>query len=180
LGELKTLANIIQSSVDKIEEVLSANAFVLPSSNALESEAARMHPGIQSAGSLITSAAAQLMTLVRPAPFVVSDIALQFHVSTAMRTAVSTHVAEILRDAGPKGFHARDIAKPTGVHPAKLARVLRLLATNYIFIEVSPDVFANNRLSTVLDTGRPVEELISNPESKHIGTLGMVSYIEHT
>jgi hypothetical protein len=158
LGELKTLANIIQSSVDKIEEVLSANAFVLPSSNALESEAARMHPGIQSAGSLITSAAAQLMTLVRPAPFVVSDIALQvnrivpmtiahvtndagvikFHVSTAMRTAVSTHVAEILRDAGPKvtsdilsvesspdhifpqGFHARDIAKPTGVHPAKL------------------------------------------------------------
>jgi hypothetical protein len=29
LGELKTLANIIQSSVDKIEEVLSANAFVL-------------------------------------------------------------------------------------------------------------------------------------------------------
>jgi hypothetical protein len=29
LGELKTLANIIQSSVDEIEEVLSANAFAL-------------------------------------------------------------------------------------------------------------------------------------------------------
>jgi hypothetical protein len=41
------------------------------------------------------------------------------------------------------------------------ARVLRLLATNHIFIEVSPDVFANNRLSTVLDTGKPVEELVS-------------------
>jgi hypothetical protein len=27
---------------------------------------------------------------------------MKFHVSTAMRTAVSTHVAEILRDAGPK------------------------------------------------------------------------------
>ena len=40
-------------------------------------------------------------------------------------------------------------------------RVLRLLATNHIFIEVSPDVFANNRISTVLDTGKPVEELIS-------------------
>jgi hypothetical protein len=36
-----------------------------------------MHPGIQSAGSLITSAAAQLMTLVRPAPVVVSDVAMQ-------------------------------------------------------------------------------------------------------
>jgi hypothetical protein len=71
LGELKTLANIIQSSVDEIEEVLSADAL------SLESEAARMHPSIQSAGSLITSAAAQLMTLVRPAPVVVSDVAMQ-------------------------------------------------------------------------------------------------------
>jgi hypothetical protein len=97
-----------------------------------------------------------------------------------MRTAVSTHVAEILRDAGPKGLHARDIAKPTGVDPAKLARVLRLLATNHIFIEVSPDVFANNRLSNVLDTGKPIEELVSNPESKYNGTLGITSLIEHS
>lgn len=41
------------------------------------------------------------------------------------------------------------------------ARVLRLLATNHIFVEVSPDVFANNRLSSVLDTGKPVEELLA-------------------
>jgi hypothetical protein len=36
-----------------------------------------MHPTIQSAGSLITSAAAQLMTLVRPAQLVILDIVLQ-------------------------------------------------------------------------------------------------------
>ncbi len=75
------------------------------------------------------------------------------------------------------------------------ARVLRLLATNHIFTEVSPDVFANNRLSSVLDTGKSVEELLARlvlnlvvssneltvvrPESKHIGTLGMTSIIEH-
>ena len=41
------------------------------------------------------------------------------------------------------------------------ARILRLLATNYIFTEVSPDVFANNRLSSVLDTRKPVEELLA-------------------
>ncbi|KAI9441018.1 S-adenosyl-L-methionine-dependent methyltransferase [Lactarius indigo] len=181
LWELKTLANIIQSSVNKIEEVLSANALVLPPSNApfsLESEASRMHPSIQSAGLHITSAAAQLMALVRPAPLIVTDVMMQYHVSTAMRVAVSTHVAEILRDAGSKGLHAWEIATPTGVHPSKLARILRLLATNHIFVEVSPDVFANNRLSTVLDSGKPVEELISNPESKHIGTLGIASIIE--
>jgi hypothetical protein len=74
------------------------------------------------------------------------------------------------------------------------ARVLRLLATNHIFIEVTPDVFANNRLSSVLDTGKSVEELlarlawssiirvnlltIASPESKHVGTHGMASIIE--
>ncbi|KAH8978096.1 O-methyltransferase [Lactarius hatsudake] len=103
-------------------------------------------------------------------------LVMQFHVSTAMRTAVSTHVAEILRDAGPKGLHACEIAKPTGVHPAKLSRVLRLLANkSHLHRRSHRMCFANNRLSTVLDTGKPVDELISNPESKFIGTLGMTS-----
>ena len=44
------------------------------------------------------------------------------------------------------------------MHPA---RILRLLATNHIFAEVSPDVFANNRLSSALDTGKSVEELLA-------------------
>ena len=74
------------------------------------------------------------------------------------------------------------------------ARILRLLATNHIFIEVSPDVFANNRLSSALDTGKSVEELLArlskpngqqnlqqtddvSPESKHTITFGIVSHI---
>ena len=75
------------------------------------------------------------------------------------------------------------------------ARILRSLATNYIFTEVAPDVFANNRPSSVLDSGKSVEELLARlapstavtsdelmivrPESKHIGTLGITSMIEH-
>jgi hypothetical protein len=80
LAELKTLANIIQSSVDDIEAAVKANAFTFPSSNvpvSLESEAPRMHPTIHSAGSFITSAAAQLMTLVRPTPLVIIDVMMQ-------------------------------------------------------------------------------------------------------
>ncbi|KAH9993365.1 O-methyltransferase [Russula vinacea] len=182
LAELKALVNLMQSSVEQIEAVVSANSFTYPSPDStftLESEAPRMHPAIQSAGSLITSAASQLITLVRPAPLSLFDTAQQFHLSTAVRTAISTHVAEILRDAGPKGKHVSEIAKPTGVHHGKLARILRLLATNYIFTEVTPDVFANNRLSSVLDTGKPVEELLASPESKHIGTLGISSLLGH-
>jgi hypothetical protein len=137
LAELKALVNIIQSSVEQIEAVVSANSFSYPSPDStfgLESEAPRMHPAIQSAGSLITSAASQLITLVRPAPVTLIDTMMQvklnicyyhvfllttvrilkFHVSTAMRNAISMHVAEILRDAGPKVtfFHNRFAPAP--------------------------------------------------------------------
>jgi hypothetical protein len=42
-----------------------------------------------------------------------------------------------------------------------VARVLRVLATQHIFKEVSPDVFANNRLSSIFDTGKSVDLLIA-------------------
>ena len=80
LGEMKALLSIIQSSVNKIEEALTANASVLPSSNApfsRESESPLLRPSVRSAGALITSAAAQLMTLVTPAPLVISDMVMQ-------------------------------------------------------------------------------------------------------
>ena len=74
------------------------------------------------------------------------------------------------------------------------ARILCLLATNHIFIEVSPDVFANNGLSSASDTGKSVEELLArlskpngqqnlqqtddvSPESKHTIIFGIVSHI---
>jgi len=80
LAELKALANIIQSSVGDIEAAVNANAFTFPSPKtpfSFESEAPHMHPSIQAAGSLITSAAAQLMAIVRPAPLVILDVTMQ-------------------------------------------------------------------------------------------------------
>jgi len=41
----------------------------------------------------------------------------------------------------------------------KLALILLVLASRLIFKEVRPDVFANNKLSSVLDKGLAVEEL---------------------
>jgi len=80
LAELKALVDIIQSSVEQIEATVTANSFTYPSPNSAfsrETEAPRMHPAILSAGSLITSAASQLITLVRPAPFTLFDTTLQ-------------------------------------------------------------------------------------------------------
>jgi hypothetical protein len=80
LAELKSLANIIQTSVAQIESVVAANSFTLPSSESTftpESEGPRMHPDIQSAAVLIASAAAQIATLVRPAPLTLLDTTMQ-------------------------------------------------------------------------------------------------------
>jgi hypothetical protein len=84
LAELKALANIIQSSIEQIEATVTTNSFTYPSPDStfsLETEAPRMHPAIMSAGSLITSAATQLITLVRPAPLTLFDIMMQVTLS---------------------------------------------------------------------------------------------------
>ena len=86
LAELKALGNIIQSSIEQIEATVTTNSFAYPSPDStfsLETEAPRMHPAILSAGSLITSAAAQLITLVRPAPLTLFDIMMQVTLSVS-------------------------------------------------------------------------------------------------
>ena len=80
LAELKALANIIQSSIEKIEATVTANSLTYPSPGSIftpQSEAPLMHPAILSAGTHITSAASQLITCVRPAPLVLFDFTMQ-------------------------------------------------------------------------------------------------------
>ena len=42
------------------------------------------------------------------------------------------------------------------------ARFLRYLATLHVYQELSPDVFANNRISAVMDTGKSVKDLFDS------------------
>jgi len=103
-------------------------------------------------------------------------ITLQFHVSSCLRLAVAAHVEEILREAG-QPLSANEIAKFSSLNPDKLgslfpygsfryrrltnqvpiAQCLRLLASNHIFVEVEKGVFARNRLSAILDTGKSLD-----------------------
>jgi len=41
------------------------------------------------------------------------------------------------------------------------ASCLRILATHHIYREVKPNVFANNRVSSLLDTSKPSAEIIA-------------------
>ena len=48
--------------------------------------------------------------------------------------------------------------------------ILRLLATHHITREVCPDVFANNRLSSFMDSGKDVKDLYIGTEYAYVLT----------
>ncbi|TFY78717.1 hypothetical protein EWM64_g5297 [Hericium alpestre] len=182
LAELKALSNIIRENIDRLEATCKANGLEYPSSKAPygpESEAARNLPDAMEAGSLIVSAATQLVAAVNPPPMTMFSLVGSFHIPAALRVVLETHTAEILHDAGPEGKHVNEIARPTKKDPAKLARILRFLATHHVFVEVSPDHFAHNRLSSLLDTHKSVDYILANPDKKHEGTPGMTAVIGH-
>ena len=45
--------------------------------------------------------------------------------------------------------------------PGHAARCLRFLATEHIYRELKPDVFTNNRISSMLDTLKPSKDIIA-------------------
>ncbi|KAF8891394.1 S-adenosyl-L-methionine-dependent methyltransferase [Infundibulicybe gibba] len=179
---LSSLANLISASIAAIERNCVARKVKLPSLDepfTPQSEAPLLDPEVQNAAAIVIAAAAQLTATLRLAPVTLITTAVQFHVSSALRVAADTNVIEILREAGPQGLHVDEIAKKNGTNPAKLARLLRLLASEHIFREVSPDVFTNNRISSALDTGKPVSELFAKPDDKYAGTSSLAACVSH-
>ncbi|GJE87393.1 S-adenosyl-L-methionine-dependent methyltransferase [Phanerochaete sordida] len=182
LAELRALSRIIQESIDAIDACLTTNGQEFPSPDTtltMESEAARMASDVDRQCSLIVSAAYQLICSVRSPMASLVSVATQYKVSAALRVALEANVVEALREAGPKGAHVSEIAKASCVDPGKLARILRLLATNHIFVEVAPDVFTNNRISTAMDTGKSIKALLESPTTKYVGTTGVAASVGH-
>ncbi|GAA5946420.1 hypothetical protein JCM3765_000234 [Sporobolomyces pararoseus] len=119
-----------------------------------------------------------MMALVGGVRYVMTT-ALQFHVSSCIRVAIEAHVEETLREAG-KPLSSHEIAKSSCIDPDKLARVLRLLAANHIFVEVEPGIFARNQCSSILDTGKSVKDSLDVPINAYSGTNGIAALIAHS
>ncbi|KAI0346013.1 S-adenosyl-L-methionine-dependent methyltransferase [Trametopsis cervina] len=184
VSELRALSDLIKAAVDKIEAACTSRGQIYPSANdpfTFDSEIPRASPDVVQDGIVIVAAAAQLIAAVRPPQYSLGAHAVQHHVSSCLRAVSELHVSEIIREngAGPKGLHVNEIAAVTKTDPSKLARVLRLLATKHIFREVSPDTFAHNRISSMLDTGKPVAAILANPKSKYDNTLGVGALMGH-
>ncbi|KAF7304523.1 Methyltransf-2 domain-containing protein [Mycena chlorophos] len=169
VSTLRQLASLITDSVDTLESVYLARGVALPSDitlpttgpgdNDAAQAALRQDPGVIAAVSTIMAAAAQLSAQVCDPVITARNAAQSFYVSACLNVAQELNVAEVLREAGPEGLDAQEIATKCKVDAGVLARILRLLATHHIFCEHRPNVFANNAISAVLDKRKSSDDL---------------------
>ncbi|KAJ7595702.1 O-methyltransferase [Mycena floridula] len=141
------------------------------------SELLTTHPTVIGAINRIVAAAGQLSATVQTPFLSLCDASMSYHLPACLRLLEASHTVEILRHAGSSGIHVNLIAEKNNVDKNKLAHILRLLATHHIIREVSPNVFANNRLSSMIDTGKSFEELKKNPEEKYRDTNGISAFV---
>ncbi|GJE84013.1 S-adenosyl-L-methionine-dependent methyltransferase [Phanerochaete sordida] len=179
---LRELLELMTQSVDALERVCEEKGTPIPDLDAPftpQSEAFRKDPAAAEATKVIVAAAHHICAIVsRPTDQLYTFVAGPTR-AAAVRTCLEANVSEILREAGPSGMHVKDIAEKNGHDAEKLARFLRYLATGHIFREIAPDVFAHNRVSSMLDTHKPSEEVIAKPESKYDNTRGVAAQVSH-
>nr|GAT49961.1 S-adenosyl-L-methionine-dependent methyltransferase [Mycena chlorophos] len=179
---IRQLLQILTEAVDTLEAACQSAAVAIPDlcdPFTPASEAFREVPKAAEAASLIGAAALQLEAIVTPPQISLYRVVSGHFKSAALRVCLESNVTELLREAGPKGMHGHDICAKNGQDPEKLARFIRYLATHHVYREVSPNVFANTRISSMLDTLKSSEEIIANPLSKHDGTFGLAALASH-
>ncbi|KAF7320605.1 S-adenosyl-L-methionine-dependent methyltransferase [Mycena chlorophos] len=169
---IRQLLEILTEAVDTLEAACQSAAVTVAIPDLYEpfspaSEAFRGVPKAAEAASLIGAAALQLEAIVTPPQISLYRVVSGHFKSAALRICLESNVTELLREAGPKA------------NPEKLARFIRYLATHHVYREVAPNVFANTRISSMLDTLKPSKEIIANPRSKHDGTFGLAALASH-
>ncbi|KAJ6476547.1 O-methyltransferase, partial [Mycena vitilis] len=185
ISTLRRLASIIMDSVTTMEDAYARTGMPLPSLDEPfnpqdPAEALRQDPEVSDAVKNIVAAAAQISATVCDPTRVAVNTSYAFHLSSCLLAASDLNVVEVLREAGPNGANAKEIAAPAGVDPGLTARILRLLATHHIFREVSPGVFANNRVSSTLDKGKSSAALFSNRAERLTGSSGIAALVENS
>ncbi|KAI0362999.1 S-adenosyl-L-methionine-dependent methyltransferase [Pilatotrama ljubarskyi] len=146
-----------------------------PELDAAESLAS--HPDVIAATNRIVAACGQISATVHRPFLTLCDAAMGYHLPACLRFLEASHTVEILRTAGPNGMHVRDLSRHVNVDEGKLSHILRLLATHHITREVRPNVFANNRISAIMDSGRSPEELRRAPQDKYETTNGIAAFM---
>jgi len=183
-NEFQALLDLATTAVKTITESYAAANTPVPSlSDAATPFEPKVHeqPGMNEATEILKAACSSLIALATPPAAYTTTKSMEYNGSAYILVAIEAHVAEALRDAGSAGLPVEEIAKYSNICPLKLARALRYLATNHIFQEVSPNVFANNRTSVTLMKGKKTAEQLSKerPELWYEGSDGLAALMGH-
>ncbi|KAI0081920.1 S-adenosyl-L-methionine-dependent methyltransferase [Panus rudis PR-1116 ss-1] len=155
--ELDNLVSLISSAVEQLKEEYNQLGYSLPTLDDVKEPAynsAQVSDRLEHAVQCIQGACSQLSTLITPPKITLALRAKESYNCACLGIAVEAKVADQLV-GHPEGLHVSKLAAATGLCPRKLCCVLRILATKHCFREVSPDVFANNRLSMLLISSTP-------------------------
>ncbi|KAF8492246.1 S-adenosyl-L-methionine-dependent methyltransferase [Gautieria morchelliformis] len=176
------LVELITKSLATVEAACTSKGLTIPDLYEPfhpSSEAFRADPHVAEAAAIISAAALHLEAIFTPPQVSLYHVVSGFFKSTALRVCLESNVTEILREGGPQGVHIDAIAAKNGQDPQKLGRFIRYLATHHIYKEITPDVYTNTRVSSVMDTMKPSQEIISHPKQKHDNTMGLAALVSH-
>ncbi|RPD58012.1 S-adenosyl-L-methionine-dependent methyltransferase [Lentinus tigrinus ALCF2SS1-7] len=151
-------------------------------------------PSVAAAAKQIVAACGHLSHTVNKPWFGLMEDVQAGQFSECIRFMETANVVEILREAGPEGLHVDELLKqilalrpktnPAAgdgpLTPAHLGHILRLLATSHYLREVKPNVFANNRVSSYIDSGKSVAYLCESPDKKYTDTDGVAAFVALT
>ena len=100
----------------------------------------------------------RLSRKLTPANVAIIEMAQGFYVSRAIGVVADLNIAEHLKKTKKS---ISEIAKLTNTHEAAIYRLMRMLASQGVFIEKENRIFANNRLSkTLLDRQNSMRHMI--------------------
>ncbi|KAJ3553407.1 hypothetical protein NM688_g3631 [Phlebia brevispora] len=159
MATLTALLQIITDGLNELQAACAANGDSYPTLNDVYSTESNMVQNKYAADvAPVIAAAYQLIALLtNPDPYILNWGFAAFY-SASIAVAAQGCVPDILGEARHNGMHVNDIAARNKMDPGKLGRILRLLASRHIFTEVAPDVFKNNRVSSCLCTGKPLDK----------------------
>ncbi|KAJ3722637.1 S-adenosyl-L-methionine-dependent methyltransferase [Lentinula raphanica] len=164
---LESLVDIISTQTALLQSLYAKNSAEVPTLDApLQFNALEFDPELTAVRTLIVAAATHLIATVQsPLQFTANSLGGLYD-NVALGLVVDINVPEILKEAGDEGLHVDELASATGVSSSYLARVFRYLITRHIFREVSPDVFAHNRLSSLLTKTKTLKEIKEEPNAR--------------
>ncbi|THH00243.1 hypothetical protein EW145_g7113 [Phellinidium pouzarii] len=165
-SQLDLLASLISSSVTVINAEYNAAGLPAPSlgtNSSLESDIINTDSSrrIARAKKTVEAACAQLCASISRPEHSLLDKALAFEESACLRAASTANIANLLLGK-PEGVPITELSASSGINADKLERVLRLLTIKHVFQEVSPNVFANNKLSAKLATSEAVKDVVQH------------------